>query len=92
MDPKDKKSPAKIQIKEGYTLADGSAISEKFMYEVSIKVAKINQGMHGIYNKQDMAAIQSIALGRLVMLYRKWIKTSLNKRFKSRRFDRDLNE
>jgi hypothetical protein len=52
-----KKTGAKLQIKEGYTKEDGSAFTNDDIIKFSRKNAAINQRMHGIYNKADRSAV-----------------------------------
>ena len=86
-----KKAGAKLQLKQGYTKADGSAFTKDDIIQFSRRSAAINQRMHGIYNKADRSAIQRLAIGRMGMMFRKWIKPSLNRRFKSATYNYDLD-
>lgn len=90
-DPNNKKLGGKLQLKQGYTKADGSAFSQDDIIKFSRKSAAINQRMHGIYNKADRSAIQRLAIGRMGMMFRKWMKPSLNRRFKSATYNYDLD-
>ena len=83
IDKNNKKAGAKLQLKQGYTKADGSAFTQDDIIKFSRRSAAINQRMHGIYNKADRSAVQRLAIGRMGMMFRKWIKPSLNRRFKS---------
>lgn len=90
IDPNNKKLGAKLQVKKGYTKADGSAFTNDDIRKFSRKAAAINQRMHGIYNKADRSAVQRLAVGRMGIMFRKWIKPSLNRRFKSATYNYDL--
>lgn len=90
IDPKNKSLGAKIQLKEGYTKEDGSEFTKDDIIKFSRKTAAINQRMHGIYNKLDRSAIQRLAVGRMGMMFRKWIKPSVNRRFKSATYNFDM--
>lgn len=90
IDSSNKKLGAKLQLKQGYTKADGSAFTQDDIIKFSRKSAAINQRMHGIYNKADRNAIQRLAVGRMAIMFRKWIKPSLNRRFKSATYNYDL--
>lgn len=90
-DPSDKSKGAKMRIKKGYTKEDGSAFTEKDIIAFERKAAAINQRMHGIYNKLDRSAVQKLAIGRMAIMFRKWIKPSLNRRFKSMSKNLDLD-
>lgn len=91
-DPNNHKLGAKLQLKEGYTKADGSAFTREDIIAFSRKTTAINQRMHGIYNKADRNAVQRLAIGRMGMMFRKWIKPSLNRRFKSASYNYDIRD
>lgn len=90
IDKNNKKLGAKLQLKEGYTKEDGSAFTRDDIIAFSRKSAAINQRMHGIYNKADRSAVQRLAIGRMAIMFRKWVKPSLNRRFKSASYNMDL--
>lgn len=92
IDPNNTKLGAKLELKKGYTKADGTAFTQDDIIAFSRRSAAINQRMHGIYNKADRSAIQKLAIGRMGMMFRKWIKPSLNRRFKSASYNYDLDE
>lgn len=91
IDSSNKKLGAKLQVKKGYTKADGSEFTKDDIIKFSRKSAAINQRMHGIYNKADRSAVQRLAIGRMGIMFRKWIKPSLNRRFKSATYNYDLD-
>jgi hypothetical protein len=90
IDKNNKKLGAKLQLKQGYTKEDGSAFTRDDIIAFSRKSAAINQRMYGIYNKADRDAVQRLAIGRMGIMFRKWIKPSLNRRFKSASYNMDL--
>lgn len=90
IDKNNRKLGAKLQLKQGYTKEDGSAFTRDDIIAFSRKSAAINQRMHGIYNKADRSAVQRLAIGRMGVMFRKWIKPSLNRRFKSATYNYDL--
>lgn len=90
IDKNNKKLGAKLQLKQGYTKEDGSAFTKDDIIAFSRKSAAINQRMHGIYNKADRSAVQRLAVGRMGVMFRKWVKPSLNRRFKSVTYNYDL--
>jgi hypothetical protein len=47
-----------LRIKAGYTKADGSKFTENDEFQVKNRVKGINQRLHGIYNREDMNALQ----------------------------------
>lgn len=91
IDKNNKKLGAKLQLKQGYKKADGSDFTQDDIIKFSRRSAAINQRMHGIYNKADRSAVQRLAIGRMGMMFRKWIKPSLNRRFKSATYNYDLD-
>ena len=91
IDPNNKKAGAKLQVKAGYTKEDGTEFTKEDIIKFSRRSAAINQRMHGIYNKADRSAVQRLAIGRMGMMFRKWIKPSLNRRFKSATYNYDLD-
>ena len=90
IDPNNKKLGAKLQLKEGYTKEDGSEFTQDDIIKFSRRTTAINQRMHGIYNKLDRNAFQRLAIGRMAMMFRKWIKPSLNRRWKSATYNFDM--
>lgn len=90
IDPNNKKLGATLKVKQGYTKEDGSAFTEEDIKAFSRKTTAINQRMHGIYNKLDRSAVQRLAVGRMGIMFRKWIKPALNRRFKSATYNFDL--
>lgn len=92
MDPNNKALGAKLKVKRGYTNRNGEEFSIEDIIKFSRKSAAINQRMHGIYNQIDKNALQRLALGRMGMIFRKWIKPSLNRRFKSATKNLDLDD
>ena len=90
IDKNNKKLGAKLQVKEGYTKEDGTAFTNNDIIAFSRKSAAINQRMHGIYNKADRSAVQRLAVGRMGVMFRKWMKPSLNRRFEGSTYNYDL--
>lgn len=90
IDANNKALGATLEIKDGVTNLDGSEFDQSDIIKFSRKTAAINQKMHGIYNLEDRSAAQRLAIGRLAIMFRKWIKPSLNRRFKSANHNFDL--
>lgn len=55
----------------------------KQLTQMTLLIGKINQDMHGIFNKEDMAVAQKYTVGRLAFMYRRHLIPQLQKRFKS---------
>ena len=75
---------AKLVLKQGLTKLDGTEFTAADSSDITYKVAKINQSLHGIYNNADKNAMQRYALGRLAFIFRKWMVPHYNRRFKGR--------
>ena len=90
IDKNNKKRGARLQVKNGYTKEDGTEFTREDIISFSRRAAAINQRMHGIYNYADRNAVQRLAIGRMGMMFRKWMKPSLNRRFKSATYNYDL--
>ncbi len=71
----------RLKVEEGTKNLDGSDFTNKDIASFKIRMKAINQRLHGIYNNTDKSAIQKKALGRMVMLFRKWMKPGYNRRF-----------
>ena len=91
-DPSNKKLGAKLQVKDGYTKEDGSEFTRDDIIAFSRKTTAINERMHGVYNKADRSAMQQFAVGRMAIMFRKWVKPSLNRRFQEATYNMDLQE
>ena len=91
LDPNNKKLGAILVVKDGYTKLDGTEFTKQDIIDFSRKSASINQRMHGIYNLADRNAFQKLAIGRMAMIFRKWIRPSLVRRFKGAHKNFDTN-
>ncbi len=83
---------AKLQLKQGLKKVDGSEFTQIDISDITLKVAKINQSMAGIYNNSDKSAMQRYALFRLVILFRKWMVPHYNRRFQGAKYDVQLDQ
>lgn len=79
-DPENK-TGAYLQIKQGYTMADGSPINKEAEMKFAKLVIGTNFRLQGIYNSDDKSAVQQYAFGALVIMYRKWIHPALVRRY-----------
>lgn len=86
-------------VLSSYELIDGYAkikkdtkINKNEIFNFKERIIGINQGLHGIYNKEDAALIQRYALGRLAMQFRKWMRKGWNRRFGSKFGQTQYNE
>lgn len=76
------KAGAYIQVKPGYTKEDGTEFTTKDAGIFTNKIAGVNFRLNGIYNMQDRSALQQTAIGALTIMYRKWMRPSLSRRYR----------
>ena len=81
-----------LVLKDGVTKLDGTEFTREDIIKFTNKAKSINQRMHGIYNYEDRSAAQATAIGRLGLMFRKWIKTSMNRRYGYARYNFDLEK
>ena len=82
---------ANLVIKEGVTDQDGKPVSNNYFTSVTKKIRGINNKLYGIYNQEDKSAMQSRAIGRLLMMYRNWMRPMWLKRYGVERYNYDTN-
>lgn len=80
---------ANLVIKEGVTDQDGKPVSNNYFTSVTKKIRGINNKLYGIYNQEDKSAMQSRAVGRLLMMYRNWMRPLWLKRYGVERYNYD---
>ena len=73
-----------LQLKEGVEFSDKDR--ENFID----KIHAINKPLHGIYNKMDKSVAQKHAVGRLLMMYRKFLRPAVIRRWGSVKVDQEL--
>lgn len=71
-------------LPEGTTDENGNEFD---IAKFSRKIAHVNQHLFGIYNDEDANAANRVAMGRLLMQYRKWMKPQFNKRFQEAQYN-----
>jgi len=81
---------AVLRLRDGVTNADGTEFTEDDEQKFTTRAKAINQRMNGIYNYEDRCAAQAYGIGRLALMFRKWMKTSLNRRYGKVRYNYDL--
>ena len=87
-----KKLGSRLKLNDKYTMENGEAFNfdNESIHKISRKMAGINQGIHGIYNKQDANIIQTFAIGRLLYQFRKWMPKAYDKRFANLKYNYDV--
>jgi hypothetical protein len=76
-----------LSLKEGVTKLDGSEWTQDDTIAFIRKQNFVNKRMHGIYNYADRAAIQQYALGRLALMFRKYLVPSINRRYLKKQYN-----
>jgi hypothetical protein len=84
----------RLKLKEGLTKVGGEKATDLFKKEENGKPLTqkdvnrfinrqnfLNKRLHGIYNDIDKAAVHRYAIGRMGLLFRKWMKPGWNRRF-----------
>lgn len=64
--------------------------TKKQKIELQNKLHALNKRLHGVYNSFDQSVLQRYALGRLVVMYRKYLVPAYKRRFKKRGMDQEL--
>lgn len=71
-----------MEVKDGKLVPiEGSKVTEEDIIKFTLKQNFLNKRLHGVYNTIDKSAIQKYALGRMAMMFRKFIKPGINRRF-----------
>lgn len=76
-----------MYIEDAYNL-DGTKFDP---HKFGRQIAHINHGLFGIYNQEDANAANRVALGRLLLHFRKWMKPLYNKRFQGKTYNLEMN-
>lgn len=97
----------KIQIKDGSKISiweafkeDGTwdesrvgiPLTDKMVYNMTRKVQRINQMIHGRYSAKDAAIVTQGVIWRAAFQFKKWIPAAIESRFASKKFDDKLGE
>jgi len=79
--------------KEGVLeLQEGVQFSEKDFFDFRGKLNAINKSLHGNYNDFDKTIFQKHAIGRLVLMFRKFMSPGFRRRFGNLGFDNEMDE
>lgn len=94
INPEHPEAGNKLIIKSGYKSAREGELNEenftKLVNRVGRKASGLNNLIGGIYNDVDRVALQSSYIGVLGLLFRKWMKPAMNKRFSKGLYNYDL--
>lgn len=72
-------------------IKDGEISEYTYINQFNKKVNELNQMMFGNYNAETAAMAQTYALGTLVLMFRKYIKSSLKRRFGYKQYNYALD-
>lgn len=72
------------RVKPGAKLEDGTLIDDNWLHEFGRKTDKLNQGLIGIYNRDDMVMAQKISWAKLLISFRKHIVPLMDKRWRKK--------
>ena len=72
-----------VVLKDGATV-DGKAIDNEWLAEFGRKIADVNHGIVGIYNKDDMMMASRISWLRLFIAFRKHLVPLMDKRYRGK--------
>ena len=61
-------------------------------FQTQTRLHAINKRLHGVYNRFDAPEIQRHTLGRLIIMYRKFLAPGLKRRFKQEGLDYELGD
>lgn len=85
-----------ILIKEGYmtskgeTTKEGKDLTEKQLQQLSDKIQRLNQMIHGRYSQREAATLQQSVIYRMAIQFRKWLPSALEARFGAAQYDNRL--
>lgn len=74
----------------GYFTDDKLSENGKISRDVQDRLHALNKRMHGIYNSFDKPALERHALGRVLIMYRKFLAPGLKRRYKRLGLDQEL--
>ncbi len=82
----------KVQLKTNLEGPNGKEFTMDDVISAGLRIKALNQKLHGIYNDVDRSAIQKWTMGRMALMFRKWIKPGINRRFDPKRYDYSLDK
>lgn len=72
-----------LRIKDGAKI-DGQEVTDEWLSDFGRRIAKVNQSLLGIYNRDDMVMAQKLSMTKLLIAFRKHIMTMMDKRYRKR--------
>lgn len=77
----------RLVLKEGVTKEDGTAWAKEDERLFMRRQNFVNKRLHGIYNDIDRSAIQQFAVGRLAIMFRKFMRPGFNRRYRKLQYN-----
>lgn len=90
------KNGVEISLYDAYTVEDGHLklhpeVAEQYstqdLIDFSQKMNAVSQKLHGIYSNIDSAIFQRRAVGRMAVMFRKWLVPGIRRRYQSKQYD-----
>ena len=81
-----------LMTPEGKFTEQWSNLSEKDKSQLSDKIQRLNQSIHGRYSSKDSAIASQYVIYRLISQFRKWIPAAIESRLGGRQRDNRLNK
>jgi hypothetical protein len=75
-----------LVIRPGLTM-NGKPVTDQDIRNFTYKQDFVNKRLHGIYNDVDKSAIQQWGIGRMAIMFRKFIKPGWNRRFAKKQYN-----
>lgn len=90
-----------VLMKDGFIKDDGSLTDKGVelldsksddinVTQLSDKIQRLNQMIHGRYSRREAAAVQQSVIYRMVIQFRKWIPSAIETRFNAKQYDNRL--
>lgn len=77
---------------KGKTTKKGEELTEEQINDLSNKIQRINQMIHGRYSQKDAAIAQQFVLYRMISQFRKWLPAAFEQRLGTAQYDARLKE
>lgn len=89
---KEKKYKVQIRTNKSLENPEGDLVDydEKQRIEHTNILHALNKRMHGVYNEFDKSVLQKYSIGRLLIMYRKYLVPGYKRRYKEVSFDDEL--
>jgi len=82
---------SKIKLQEGVQI-EGNVIGEILPTDIQNRMHAMNKRLHGVYNEFDAPIMERYTVGRLILMYRKFLVPGFKKRWKREGIDYELGE